>query len=102
MAYSVNNTQTLSTLDDLKAFLKEFFKGKKIEIYLFGSRARGTEKIGSDVDLAIVSDNPLSEELALLREIFEESNLPYKIDIVDLNQAPYLKEVVLKEGKRWL
>ncbi len=92
----------LSSLDDLKNFLEEFFKEKRIEIYLFGSRARGTEKAGSDVDLAIISDTSLSQDLAILREILEESNLPYKVDIVDINQAPYLKKVILKEGKRWI
>ena len=92
----------ISTLEDLREFLREFFRGKQVKIYLFGSRARGEEQLGSDVDLALLSEEPLSEDLAILREILEESLLPYKVDLVDLGQAPYLKEVVLREGQRWV
>ena len=94
--------EQISTLDDLRAFLRKFFHGKKVEVYLFGSRARGEESVGSDVDLAIVSEVDLSEDLVVLREILEDSLLPYKVDIVDLAQAPYLKEIVLKEGEKWI
>ena len=91
-----------STLEELREFLREFFRGKRVEIYLFGSRARGEARSGSDVDLAILSEEPLSRELALLRYILEESSLPYKVDLVELRLAPYLREKVLKEGIRWL
>ncbi len=90
------------TLEDLRDFLKEFFKDKKVEVYLFGSRARGNFSEFSDVDIAIYSEEDISKELTLLREILEESNFPLKIDIVELRKAPYLKEVVKKEGIRWL
>ena len=90
------------TLEDLRDFLKEFFKDKKVEVYLFGSRARGNFSEFSDVDIAIYSEKDISKELTLLREILEESNFPLKIDIVELRKAPYLKEVVKKEGIRWL
>lgn len=90
------------TLEDLRNFLKEFFKDKKVEVYLFGSRAKGNFSEFSDVDIAIYSEEDISKELTLLREILEESNFPLKIDIVELRKAPYLKEVVKKEGIRWL
>ncbi len=90
------------TLEDLRNFLKEFFKDKKVEVYLFGSRTRGNFSEFSDVDIAIYSEEDISKELTLLREILEESNFPLKIDIVELRKAPYLKEVVKKEGIRWL
>jgi type I restriction enzyme S subunit len=54
------------------------------EVWAFGSRVRGTFRATSDLDLAILGDEPLSFELlAALRDDFSESNIPYKVDVVD-------------------
>jgi len=98
----VNRQLKLKNLEDLKLFLKEFFKDKPVKVYLFGSRARGDNSPFSDVDVAVDSELDLRRELTLLREILEESSLPYKVDLVELRGAPYLREVVEKEGVRWL
>lgn len=53
------------------------------EVILFGSRARGTHRPSSDVDLAIKGKNLSIDTLAKLRYILEEeTNLPYSFDIV--------------------
>ena len=53
------------------------------EVILFGSRARGTHRPSSDVDLAIKGKNLTIDTLAKLRYILEEeTNLPYFFDIV--------------------
>lgn len=57
---------------------------KNSKIWLFGSRATGTAKPFSDIDILIDAERPLSlKELAILSLIFEESSLPYKVDLVD-------------------
>ncbi|MBM3198936.1 MAG: nucleotidyltransferase domain-containing protein [Chlamydiae bacterium] len=49
--------------------------------YAFGSRARGTHHRLSDLDLCV--KEPISSmDLSHLQEDFEESDLPYKVDIV--------------------
>ena len=54
------------------------------EVWAFGSRARGTSKEYSDLDLAIVGDSPLPlSVLAALEADFEESDLRFKVDLVD-------------------
>jgi type I restriction enzyme S subunit len=54
------------------------------EVWAFGSRATGRAKPYSDLDLAIVSDRPLPLDLtARLAEAFSESDLPWKVDLVD-------------------
>ncbi len=97
----IQNLIELRTIEDLKRFLKEFFKDINVQIYLFGSRARGDNSPFSDIDIGFLTDEEISEKLVLLREILEKSNFPYKVDLVDLSSSS-LKEVVLREGKRWL
>ena len=54
------------------------------EVRAFGSRVTGKAKPFSDLDLAIMGDEPLSlETRAWLEEAFSESELPWKVDILD-------------------
>ncbi|WP_347261772.1 nucleotidyltransferase domain-containing protein [Rudaea sp.] len=54
------------------------------EVWAFGSRARGVAKPYSDLDLAVIGNEPLGiEQLAALADAFEESDLPWRVDIVD-------------------
>ncbi|MGD9153576.1 MAG: nucleotidyltransferase domain-containing protein [Gammaproteobacteria bacterium] len=56
----------------------------KYEVWVFGSRVTGTAKQYSDLDLAIISNKPIDPlVVALLRENFSKSDLPFKVDIVD-------------------
>jgi type I restriction enzyme S subunit len=66
------------------------------EVWAFGSRAKWTSKEFSDLDIAIIGDKPLSIALtADLREAFQESALPFKIDIVDwANITPSFQQVI--------
>lgn len=55
-----------------------------VEVAVFGSRAGGKVKPASDLDLALLADGPLPlEVLAELAEAFDESSLPWKVDLVD-------------------
>ena len=54
------------------------------KVLAFGSRATWTAKDYSDLDLAIVGDEPLSlETTSALAAGFGESDLPFKVDLVD-------------------
>jgi predicted nucleotidyltransferase len=58
------------------------------EVILFGSRAAGTHRPGSDVDLAIKGKNITIDTLAKLKyTLEEETNLPYFFDVVDYGRA---------------
>ena len=57
-------------------------------VWVFGSRAKWTARDTSDLDLAIVSAGRLpSARLGRLREAFEGSYLPFKVDVVDLHRV---------------
>ncbi len=56
------------------------------EVWAFGSRYRGNAVHYSDLDLAIVAfdEKPLPMmEMAKVREAFDESELPYRVDVLD-------------------
>ena len=54
------------------------------EVRAFGSRATWTAKDSSDLDLAIVGEDPLDlRTLGRLKEAFEESRLPMRVDVLD-------------------
>ena len=54
------------------------------EVWAFGSRAKGCAKPYSDLDLAVIGEQPLSlAVLAALTDDFAESDLPFRVDVVD-------------------
>ena len=81
--------------DILRAHLPAGFK-----VWVFGSRANWTTKDSSDLDLAVEGDARLDHKAMVGLEIaFEESDLPYNVDVVDLNAvSPEFKRIV--EGQR--
>lgn len=53
-------------------------------VYAFGSRTKDTAKPFSDLDLVVMSDEPLSlAKMAQIKEAFAESDLVYKVDVSD-------------------
>ncbi len=67
---------------DVLRILREQAPG--VEVWAFGSRARRTAKPYSDLDLALITRQPLSlEQLATLTDAFETSDLPIRVDLVD-------------------
>jgi predicted nucleotidyltransferase len=57
----------------------------RAEVRVFGSRQRGAHKSYSDLDLALVGDFT-DDSLSTLRGEFEESRLPYRVDVLDYRQ----------------
>jgi predicted nucleotidyltransferase len=57
-----------------------------VKVFVFGSRANKKAKKFSDLDLAIDAPQRISlTTFANLRSDFEESDVPYKVDIIDFN-----------------
>ena len=53
-------------------------------VWAFGSRTTGRARRYSDLDLAIDAGRQLTiRDMALLQEAFDESELSYRVDIVD-------------------
>jgi predicted nucleotidyltransferase len=56
------------------------------EVRIFGSRYKGDHKSYSDIDIAVVSEELLDiRKLGEIKDAFEESDLPYRADVLDWN-----------------
>lgn len=75
----------------------------KAKIILYGSRARGDDKEGSDIDAAIDIGSKIHGRLmtAIIVDI-EDSSLPIKFDIVDFNNlSAAMQKNILRDGVVW-
>lgn len=70
-----------------------------VEVRAFGSRVVGTPKDYSDLDLALVGAAKLGPTvMESLREAFEESDIPFRVDLLDWHAiSKEFQEVVLKK-----
>jgi type I restriction enzyme S subunit len=72
--------KTVTTL--LNAFLAD------TTVWAFGSRVKFTSKPTSDLDLVAFIEPEQEEQLAELKDAFAESDLPFKVDILDWAVIP--------------
>ena len=70
------------------------------EVRLFGSRATGTARRASDIDLAISAPDATADQWLELTEALEEAPIIYEFDVVRTERAthPRLKEKIAREG----
>lgn len=61
------------------------------KVLIFGSRAKGNFKEGSDIDLALIGRNLSHSYLSELREIIDDLNMPYSVDLVLYNEKLDIK-----------
>lgn len=66
----------------VQAILRQHIPGR--EVWAFGSRVNGQPKPFSDLDLAVLGEEPVSvAQLAQLTEAFSDSDLPWRVDVID-------------------
>ncbi len=60
---------------------------KEYKVFVFGSRAKNTNRKYSDIDLGIKGRKKLdTKKLGMVMADLEASNLPYKVDVVDFKR----------------
>jgi hypothetical protein len=87
----------------IERFVAHVLPVGNITLKIFGSRARGDSRHASDIDLAVVTSLPVgSSEMAELRDMLENSHIPFRVDVVDYASAPVaLRKVIDIEGIAW-
>lgn len=74
-------------LEQIERILTEALRGRKYQVYLFGSRATGRHRAASDFDVAVLASERVSEELSIARDMLQQSNIPMKVDLIELSLA---------------
>ena len=76
--------RSLQTLYDILSRYADIQK-----VYIFGSRAKGNSRPGSDTDLAIM--NPRLDPKTITKVLFDcaESSLPVMVDLVDFSRLKH-------------
>ena len=69
------------------------------KVWVFGSRADWTTKNSSDLDLALEGESKMDYKIiSALEDGFEESDLPYAVDVVDINAVgSKFKQIIKKQ-----
>lgn len=76
----------MSEEEKIKKIIFQFLDPKKYQVFIFGSRATGKAKKFSDYDVGIWGKKTVpSATIVLIEEALEESDLPYRVDIVDFS-----------------
>ena len=90
-------------VERIKNLVLKELDGEPASVYLFGSWARGTQRHSSDVDVAIEYRGPSNgRKINALREALEESTIPYRVDVVDMqNASKALAREIRKDGIVW-
>jgi len=91
-------------LNQMRKLTLKVAKDLDCTIFLFGSRARGTERRSSDIDIGF---SGLDEKTFLrtrdrLLSEFEESIIPHRVDLVNMDTAPQdFKNIAMQEVVVW-
>jgi uncharacterized protein len=84
-------------LATLKRLLAEFVP--ECEVRVFGSRSKGTATKSSDLDLVLVGPGKLHwKKLAKLTLALEESDLPFRVDVLDWHVISPEFQRVIEDG----
>ena len=75
----MNHGLSESTVERIRGVLAHFPEVEKAVLY--GSRAKGTHRPGSDVDLALYGSDVGSTQLARIDEALDDLMLPYQMDL---------------------
>lgn len=90
-------------LEEIKATILASMDLSCYAVFLFGGRARGRTGKNVDVDIGILGQTPLPLNLLTkLYDVFEESSIPFKVDIIDFFSADSeFREIALKDIVIW-
>lgn len=86
-------------LDELRSIFCNYCP--KAEIWAYGSRIKNASHSGSDLDLTVRNFNEENKSIAELREILNDSDIPFLIEIQEFSRMPeYFQDEILKKYVR--
>lgn len=93
---------TTPKLEDISRIFRRLLPGAKYRVVLFGSRASGQARVGSDWDIGILGPAALRGAiLQSIRDELEQLRTLHTFDVVDLTTVPdSFREMALKDTVR--
>lgn len=77
---------TLSQRKTVLALIQQYLPG--VVVWVYGSRAKWTSRPQSDLDLVAFASPEQKDRVGDLREAFEESDLPFRVDLFVWDEVP--------------
>lgn len=72
----------------IKKVVHSYIPDQSYRVFIFGSRAEGTSRRWSDVDIGLLGPKKIDLFTILaIKEDLQESDLPYRVDVVDFSSA---------------
>ena len=96
MAISASIDLTEHQLEEITSLLERYLPGTKV--WAYGSRVKFSARKDSDLDLVCFTSLEQSGQFYALKEQFDESNLPFRVDLLEWNNIPdNFKENISKQ-----
>ncbi len=80
--------------------LKDIFQQycPNAEIWVYGSRIKNQSHDGSDIDMVVKDFNDSTKNIAELKQLLNDSNIPFLMDIQEFDKLPdYFQKEILNE-----
>jgi predicted nucleotidyltransferase len=87
----------------LKDLILNLIDRENYAVFIFGGRARGRTGKAVDIDIGFLGNGPLAKDhLADIYYAIEESEIPYKVDLVDFYSVDQqFRNIALSEILIW-
>lgn len=81
---------TIDMTDDQHALILDLIKKylPNITVWAYGSRVKRTARPYSDLDMVVFATPEKKRQVSDLREAYEESNLPFRVDVLVWDEVP--------------
>lgn len=89
-----------AAMDSIREICGRFPRISRVIVY--GSRAMGTFREGSDIDLTVIADGDFThDDLRRMADAFDDSMLPYLVDLSIFAElrSPELQDHIRRRGK---
>jgi len=89
-------------LNTVRQIVEQHVDARVWQPIIFGSRASGNASKYSDIDIGFLGPRPMSQQvLYRVMDDLEESDLPYKVDVVDFFEVEEdFRRIALKSYER--
>jgi predicted nucleotidyltransferase len=79
---NITQTQRCAILSLLEQYIPT------VRVWAYGSRVKGTSQPHSDLDMIVFATQEEQSQISSLKEAFEESNLPFRVDLFVWDEVP--------------